>query len=62
MPSAVEHKTLYPVYFVGHAGVGLLFEEARSFDGVRDSLREIGKRNPGHQAPLEGYRDFQRTL
>jgi aromatic ring-opening dioxygenase catalytic subunit (LigB family) len=43
MPSATEPNKPFPVYFVGHAGVSLLFEEARNFDSIRGSLRDIGK-------------------
>lgn len=43
MPSAIEPTKPFPVYFIGHAGVSLLFDQTRNFDSIRNSLREIGK-------------------
>ncbi|KAH6654746.1 Extradiol ring-cleavage dioxygenase, class III enzyme, subunit B [Truncatella angustata] len=43
MPSATQPAKPFPVFFIGHAGVTLLFEEQRSFDTIRNNLREIGK-------------------
>ncbi|KAI7780353.1 hypothetical protein LA080_016077 [Diaporthe eres] len=42
MPSAVENTKPLPVYFIGHAGVGLLFKEDENNDIVKDNLRSIG--------------------
>lgn len=42
MPSAVENPKPLPVYFIGHAGVGLLFKEDENNDIVKDNLRYIG--------------------
>ena len=42
----VERQTtdaaeLHPTYFVGHAGVGLLFSD--NLEPVRENLREVGR-------------------
>lgn len=42
MPSAVEKRDALPVYFIGHAGVGLLFKENDNIDIVKENLRSIG--------------------
>lgn len=42
MPSAIENPKLLPVYFIGHAGVGLLFKEDENNDIVKANLRSIG--------------------
>lgn len=42
MPSAVEKRDPLPVYFIGHAGVGLLFKENENNDIVKENLRSIG--------------------
>lgn len=42
MPSAIDDPKLLPVYFIGHAGVGLLFKEDKNNDVVKDNLRFIG--------------------
>ena len=31
-----------PVYYIGHAGVGLLFNESKNNHTVQDNLRKIG--------------------
>ncbi|GAA5889049.1 hypothetical protein JCM6882_009728 [Rhodosporidiobolus microsporus] len=41
MPSV--DSPAYPLYFIGHAGVGLLFSDAETAQTTRDNLREIGK-------------------
>ena len=44
MPSAVEDVTApLPTYFIGHAGVNLLFDERPNNLIVQDNLRAIGK-------------------
>lgn len=42
MPSAEDLKPL-PTYFIGHAGVGLLFNTSDNNRIVQNNLREIGK-------------------
>ncbi|KAF2441409.1 Extradiol aromatic ring-opening dioxygenase [Karstenula rhodostoma CBS 690.94] len=42
MPSIESSKAL-PTYFIGHAGVGLLFKESENNRVVQNNLREIGK-------------------
>lgn len=42
MSSAVENPRPLPVYFISHAGVGLLFKEDENNDIVKDNLRYIG--------------------
>jgi 4,5-DOPA dioxygenase extradiol len=44
MPSALDDKQTrpFPVYFIGHAGVGLLFNESAQNKTVQDNLRAIG--------------------
>lgn len=41
MPSAIDKSNLLPVYFIGHAGVGLLFKDDENNDTVKDNLRSI---------------------
>lgn len=41
MPSFDPAKPL-PVYFIGHAGVGLLFNESENNKTVQNNLRAIG--------------------
>ncbi|KAK6069983.1 aromatic ring-opening dioxygenase [Seiridium cupressi] len=43
MPSVIEPTKPFPVYFIGHAGVGLLFQQAPNFDTIRNDLRGVGK-------------------
>ena len=44
MPSAdVADIRPLPVYFIGHAGVGLLFDESAKNRTVQNNLRDIGK-------------------
>jgi aromatic ring-opening dioxygenase catalytic subunit (LigB family) len=43
MPSTVQPSQAYPAYFIGHAGVGLLFNESSNNKTVQDNLRSIGK-------------------
>ena len=44
MPCAVEDVSdLLPTYFIGHAGVNLLFDERPNNLIVQDNLRAIGK-------------------
>ncbi|KAI0133181.1 Extradiol aromatic ring-opening dioxygenase [Hypoxylon sp. NC0597] len=43
MPSAVTSTGPLPVYFIGHAGVGLLFSESPHNRIVQDNLRAIGE-------------------
>ncbi|KAI1138802.1 Extradiol aromatic ring-opening dioxygenase [Hypoxylon sp. FL0543] len=43
MPSAVAPTGPLPVYFIGHAGVGLLFSESPQNRIVQDNLRAIGE-------------------
>ncbi|KAL3457530.1 Extradiol ring-cleavage dioxygenase, class III enzyme, subunit B [Aspergillus heterothallicus] len=43
MPSTVEPSRPYPAYFIGHAGVGLLFSETSNNKTVQSNLREIGQ-------------------
>lgn len=42
MPSTLPTKRL-PVYYIGHAGVGLLFDERPVTQSVRSNLKNIGK-------------------
>jgi len=37
-----QHPEPLPVYYIGHAGVGLLFNESKSNYTVQDNLRKIG--------------------
>ncbi|KAF2109961.1 Extradiol ring-cleavage dioxygenase, class III enzyme, subunit B [Lophiotrema nucula] len=43
MPSATTPTEPLPVYFIGHAGVGLLFDESEDNKIVQANLRAIGK-------------------
>ncbi|KAI1651661.1 Extradiol ring-cleavage dioxygenase, class III enzyme, subunit B [Daldinia loculata] len=43
MPSAVVPERPLPVYFIGHAGVGLLFRESPQNRIVQDNLRAVGE-------------------
>lgn len=43
MPSAIAPARPLPVYFIGHAGVGLLFNESPQNRIVQDNLRAIGE-------------------
>ncbi|KAI0848630.1 Extradiol ring-cleavage dioxygenase, class III enzyme, subunit B [Daldinia vernicosa] len=43
MPSAVVPDRPLPVYFIGHAGVGLLFRESPHNRIVQDNLRAVGE-------------------
>lgn len=43
MPSAVAPSRPLPVYFIGHAGVSLLFDESPRNRIVQDNLRAIGR-------------------
>ena len=43
MPSATTPTEALPVYFIGHAGVGLLFDESEDNKIVQANLRAIGK-------------------
>ncbi|KAI1776322.1 Extradiol ring-cleavage dioxygenase, class III enzyme, subunit B [Hypoxylon cercidicola] len=43
MPSAITPTRPLPVYFIGHAGVGLLFNESPQNKIVQDNLRAIGE-------------------
>lgn len=43
MPSVVEPAKPLPVYYIGHAGVGLLFDESPRNRIVQDNLRAIGE-------------------
>lgn len=42
MSAPVENHKPLPVYFTGHAGVGLLFKEDENNDIVKHNLRSIG--------------------
>lgn len=42
MPSAIENPKPLPVYFIGHAGVGLLFKEGENNGIIQNNLRLIG--------------------
>lgn len=42
-PSVIEPAKPLPVYYIGHAGVGLLFDESSRNRIVQDNLRAIGK-------------------
>ena len=42
MPSATQASQPLPVYYIGHAGVGLLFSETENNRIVQDNLRAIG--------------------
>ncbi len=43
MPSAIVRSEPLPVYFIGHAGVGLLFDESESNHTVQNNLKAIGE-------------------
>jgi len=44
MPSVVDNVSeLLPTYFIGHAGVNLLFDERPNNAIVQDNLRAIGR-------------------
>jgi aromatic ring-opening dioxygenase catalytic subunit (LigB family) len=43
MPSTIQPPQPYPAYFIGHAGVGLLFNESSNNRTVQANLRNIGK-------------------
>ncbi|KAL4872604.1 hypothetical protein BDV12DRAFT_182944 [Aspergillus spectabilis] len=43
MPSTITPTQPYPAYFIGHAGVGLLFNESSNNKTVQANLREIGE-------------------
>jgi 4,5-DOPA dioxygenase extradiol len=43
MPSQVEHDKPLPAYFLGHAGVGLLFSDSDNNRIVQHNLRQIGE-------------------
>ncbi|KAL4887587.1 Extradiol ring-cleavage dioxygenase, class III enzyme, subunit B [Aspergillus karnatakaensis] len=43
MPSTINPTQPYPAYFIGHAGVGLLFSETSNNKIVQNNLREIGE-------------------
>ncbi|KAI1074119.1 Extradiol aromatic ring-opening dioxygenase [Whalleya microplaca] len=43
MPSAITPTRPLPAYFIGHAGVNLLFDESPRNHIVQDNLRAIGK-------------------
>jgi aromatic ring-opening dioxygenase catalytic subunit (LigB family) len=43
MPSSVEPSQPLPVYSIGHAGVGLLFDDRPVLQSARANLREIGE-------------------
>ena len=43
MPSVVEPEKPLPVYYIGHAGVGLLFNESENNRTVQSNLRAIGE-------------------
>ncbi|KAI0011193.1 Extradiol aromatic ring-opening dioxygenase [Xylariaceae sp. FL0662B] len=43
MPSAITPGRPLPVYFIGHAGVNLLFDESPRNHTVQNNLRAIGK-------------------
>lgn len=42
MPSEIRPPQPPPAYYIGHAGVGLLFSESESNQIVQDNLRAIG--------------------
>lgn len=42
MPSATQSPQSLPVYFIGHAGVGLLFREGENNRTVQNNLKTIG--------------------
>lgn len=42
MPSADQPQKL-PAYFIGHAGVPLLYNQSENTKTVRNNLREIGE-------------------
>lgn len=43
MPSTVVPAKPLPVYYIGHAGVGLLFDDRPVTQSARVNLREIGE-------------------
>ncbi|KAL4978463.1 Extradiol ring-cleavage dioxygenase, class III enzyme, subunit B [Aspergillus desertorum] len=43
MSSSVEPTLHLPVYFIGHAGVGLLFDDRPVLESARANLREVGE-------------------
>ncbi|KAL2784691.1 Extradiol ring-cleavage dioxygenase, class III enzyme, subunit B [Aspergillus keveii] len=43
MPSTIQPPQPYPAYFIGHAGVGLLFNESSNNKTVQNNLRHIGE-------------------
>jgi Uncharacterized conserved protein len=42
MPPEINHVQPLPVYFIGHAGVGLLFDKSEINRIVRQNLEGIG--------------------
>ena len=42
MPSATQPPQPLPAYYIGHAGVGLLYRETENNRIVQDNLRAIG--------------------
>lgn len=42
MPATINNSKPLPVYFIGHAGVGLLFKESENNLTVQSNLRAIG--------------------
>ena len=42
MASEIQHPGRLPVYYIGHAGVGLLFNDSKNNHIVQDNLRAIG--------------------
>lgn len=43
MPATITVDTALPVYYIGHAGVNLLFDERPNNLVVQKNLRSIGK-------------------
>jgi aromatic ring-opening dioxygenase catalytic subunit (LigB family) len=43
MPSTIEPEKPFPAYFIGHAGVGLLFSKTKNNGIVQDNLHQIGE-------------------
>ena len=43
MPSTTQPAQALPVYFIGHAGVGLLFSNTKNNHTVQSNLRAIGE-------------------
>lgn len=54
MPSEINPVQPLPVYFIGHAGVGLLFDESERNQIVRQNLEAIGDQIHAISPPPKG--------